>query len=708
MYRVGIDIGGTFTDCVAVDEDTGAVTTCKVPTTPHDQSEGFLAGIEALGIGVEQISLVLHGCTVGLNAVLTRTGATIGVITTDGFRDVLAMGRGQRPSGDQFNPRWQRAFGDTRDPFCPRHLRRTVPGRIDRTGREVVPLDEEAVRREARFLVDQGVEAILVCFLNAYADDKHERRAAAVVADVAPDLPVWTSTGVHPCFKEYPRFSTAAVNTYVGPLVQRYLDRAERKLAEAGYTGPLMLMQSNGGVLPARTARERPAYTLQSGPTGGVTGSERAGRRIGRRNLITLDIGGTSADCAVIADGRPALTTELELEHDVIIALPAMAVHSIGAGGGSVAWVDRRGALRVGPRSAGAVPGPACYGRGGTEPTVTDALAVLGVLDPARFMGGRSPFDTDAARAAVAPIAEALSLTAEAAAQAIVDIATSAMVEAAREVSVYNGIDPREFGLYVYGSAGPVFGARIGRELGAESVVVPPQPGELSAYGLALADLRCDVGEPIVRALGALSPDELEAAYDRLRDEAARTLTSRDTPSPSERTAPSSKETARRCPSFGRSGEIAYTRWLDGRYQGQTWETNGVPVPDGPLDDAAIDVVRANFDETHRRTWGYAVRRADVKATMARVTATVELGTPDAPELSTTSDRTEPGTGRVHLDGRWQEIRIVRRDALAAGETVAGPALVVQPTATTVLAEHDTATVDPTGHLVITWKGTGR
>ena len=682
MFRVGIDIGGTFTDCVAVDEDTGAVTTCKVPTTPHDQSEGFLAGIEALGIPVEQISLVLHGCTVGLNAVLTRTGATIGVITTEGFRDVLAMGRGQRPSGDQFNPRWQRAFGDARDPFCPRHLRRTVHGRIDRTGREVVGLDEEAVRREARFLVDQGVEAILVCFLNAYADDKHERRAAAVVADVAADLPVWTSTGVHPCFKEYPRFSTAVVNTYVGPLVQRYLDRAERKLAEAGYTGPLMLMQSNGGVLPARTARERPAYTLQSGPTGGVTGSERAGRRIGRRDLITLDIGGTSADCAVIADGRPALTTELELEHDVIIALPAMDVHSIGAGGGSVAWVDRRGALRVGPRSAGAVPGPACYGRGGTEPTVTDALAVLGILDPARFMGGNAQFDTDAARAAVEPIADALSLTPEAAAQAIVDIATSAMVEAAREVSVYNGIDPRTFGLYVYGSAGPVFGSRIGRQLGAESVVVPPQPGELSAYGLALADLRCDVGEPVVRALGALSPDELEAAYGRLRDEAGRTLT---------------RENA------GASGEITYTRWLDGRYQGQTWETNGVPVPDGPLDDAAIDTVRANFDETHRRTWGYAVRRADVKATMARVTATVELGTPDAPELSSAPERGDPETGRVHLDGAWREIPVLHRGRLAAGERVDGPALVVQPTATTVLTEGDTATVDPTGHLVITW-----
>ncbi|HZZ49170.1 MAG TPA: hydantoinase/oxoprolinase family protein [Pseudonocardia sp.] len=688
MYRVGIDIGGTFTDCVAVDEDTGAVKTCKVPTTPHDQSEGFLAGIEALGIPVEQISLVLHGCTVGLNAVLTRTGAKIGVITTEGFRDVLAMGRGQRPSGDQFNPRWQRAFGDARDPFCPRYLRRTVPGRIDRSGREVVALDEDAVRNEVEFLVARGVEAILVCFLNAYADDKHERRAAAIVADVSPELPCWTSTGVHPCFKEYPRFSTAVVNTYVGPLVQRYLDRAERKLAEIGYTGPLMVMQSNGGVLPARTARERPAYTLQSGPTGGVTGAQRAGQRIGSSNLITLDIGGTSADCAVIADGQPVLTTELELEHDVIIALPAMAVHSIGSGGGSVAWVDRRGALRVGPRSAGAVPGPACYARGGTEPTVTDALAVLGILDPTRFMGGSSAFDTDAARTAIAPVSEALGLAPEAAAQAILDIATSAMVEAAREVSVYNGIDPRRFGLYVYGSAGPVFGARIGRALGAESVVVPPQPGELSAYGLALADLRMDIGEPLVRALGALAPDELEAAYGRLRNEAGRTLSLAGTGTAT---------------GTATDGHITYTRWLDGRYQGQTWETSNVPVPEGVLDDAAIDQLRVNFDQTHRRTWGYAVRRADVKATMARVTATVELATPDAPQHYGTREHEAPRTGRVHLDGDWREVPIVRRELLVAGEAVDGPALVVQPTATTLLARGDRALVDPTGHLVITW-----
>ncbi|AEA24662.1 hydantoinase/oxoprolinase family protein [Pseudonocardia benzenivorans] len=679
MYRIGIDVGGTFTDCVAVDEETGAVRTCKVPTTPQDQSDGFVAGVEALGVPMSEISLVLHGCTVGLNAVLTRTGNTIGVITTEGFRDVLAMGRGQRPGGDQFNPRWQREFGDTRRPFVPRHLRRTVAGRIDRDGVEVVPLDEAGLESEVRFLVGQGVEAIVVCLVNAYADDKHERQAARIVADVAPGLPCWTSTGVHPCFKEYPRFSTAAVNTYVGPLVQGYLERAERRLAELGYTGPLMLMQSNGGVLPAATARDRPAYTLQSGPSGGVIGSQRGGGRIGLQNLITLDIGGTSADCAVVADGRPVVTTELELEHDVIIALPALDVHSIGTGGGSIAWVDTRGALRVGPRSAGAEPGPACYGRGGTEPTVTDALAVLGILGQARFMGGTATFDTEAATAAVAPLGEALGLDTPAAAQAIVDVATAAMVEAAREVSVYNGIDPRRFALYAYGSAGPVFGASIGRALGCESVVVPPQPGEESAYGLALADLRMDVGEPVVKQLGELPPGALEDAYTRLRDDARRTL--------------------------GDRPGIDVTRWLDGRYQGQTWETPGVPVPERPLDDAAMTELRANFDDTHRRTWGYAVGHADVKVTMARVTATVALGTPDAPELAASSGAAPPSAegARIFRGGAWREVPVVDRAALRAGDRVDGPALVVQPTATTVLDDGDTARVEPTGHIVITW-----
>ncbi|GAY07984.1 hydantoinase/oxoprolinase family protein [Pseudonocardia sp. N23] len=677
MYRIGIDVGGTFTDCVAVDEDTGEVRTCKVPTTPADQSDGFVAGIEALGIPMAEISLVLHGCTVGLNAVLTRTGCRIGVVTTEGFRDVLAMGRGQRPGSDQFNPRWQREFGDARRPFAPRHLRRTVSGRIDRDGREVVALDEAGLEREVRFLVEQGVEAIVVCFVNAYADDKHERQAARIVADVAPGLPCWTSTGVHPCFKEYPRFSTAAVNTYVGPLVQRYLDRAQQRLAAMGYAGPLMLMQSNGGVLPATTARDRPAYTLQSGPSGGVISAQRGGGRIDAGNLITLDIGGTSADCAIVADGTPVVTTELELEHDVVIALPALDVHSIGTGGGSIAWVDARGALRVGPHSAGADPGPACYGRGGTDATVTDALAVLGVLGPAQFMGGAATFDTDAAAAAVAPLGAALGLDAPAVAQGIVDVATAAMVEAAREVSVYNGVDPRRFALYVYGSAGPVFGSRIGRALGCESVVVPPQPGEESAYGLALADLRMDVGEPVVKELGALPAGALDDAYGRLSDDARRTLGSRD--------------------------DVEVTRWLDGRYQGQTWETPGVPVPEGDLDAPAMARLRTNFDDTHRRTWGYAVAHADVKATMARVTATVALGTPDPPDLGTTGDVTPGGTARIFRDGAWRDIPIVDRSALGAGARVTGPALVVQPTATTVLDDGDTAEVRPAGHLVITW-----
>jgi N-methylhydantoinase A len=563
-YRIGVDIGGTFTDCVAIDDRTGMVRTTKVPTTPADQSEGFLHAVEEVGVPTDEISLLLHGCTVGLNAVLTRTGARTGVLTTQGFRDVLAMGRGQRPSSDQFNPRWRRAFGDGAEPFSLRYLRRTIAGRIDSSGTEVTPLDEEAIAREPRFLVEQGVDAIAICFVNAYANDAHERRAAEIVAEVAPKLYCWTSTGVHPCFKEYPRFSTAIVNTYVGPQLDAYLDRAENRLADRGYGGALMMMQSNGGVVPAEMARRRPAYTLQSGPTGGVIAAQHGGRELGLERLLTLDIGGTSADYSIVDEGEIVLTTELELEHDVIVALPAVNVHSIGSGGGSIAWIDQLGAPRVGPRSAGAVPGPACYAKGGTEPTVTDALAVLGILTPGQFLDGALPFDPGAAHSAIDPLARGLGLPHERAAEAILDVTVADMVEAAREVSVYNGVDPRRFALYVYGSGGPVFGSRIGRELGSNSVVVPPHPGELSAYGLALADLRLDLGRPFVQPLSLIEPEQLARAYADMAAEARRILG---------------------------TDEIVVQRWLDGRYQGQTWETPSVPVPYCDVDTYDLKLV---------------------------------------------------------------------------------------------------------------------
>lgn len=676
-YRIGVDIGGTFTDCVVVDEDTGAVRSVKVPTTPDDQSVGFMNAIDEAGFPIEEVSLILHGCTVGINAVLTRTGSKIGYLTTKGFRDVPAMGRGQRPSLDQFNPYWHRAFGDAETPFVPRYLRRGVSERIDRDGRVVVPLDTDELRREVEFLVSQGAEAVAVCFVNGYANDAHEREAHALVREIAPDLYCWTSTGVHPCFKEYPRFSTCTLNAYTGPLVDRYLDRTELLLDKRGYGDDLMVMQSNGGVLPAGSARDRAAYTLQSGPAGGVIAAQQWGERLGLENLVTLDIGGTSADYAIVQDGAPVLTTELEVEHDVLVALPAVNVHSIGAGGGSIAWIDRIGALRVGPQSAGAEPGPACYGRGGTEPTVTDAFAVLGVVRPEQFLDGSLPFYPDRARDALRPLADHLNVDLEEAAEAILDVAVANMVEAAREVSVYNGIDPRDFALYVYGAAGPLFASRIGRELGPHRIVIPPYPGEMSAYGLAMADLRLDVGEPIVQPLADVDPEHLTAVYERMEEHARATLP---------------------------SGEVEVRRWIDGRYVGQTWETPSVPVPEGPLGPEEMEQVRRNFDDTHRRVWGYALERYGVKATMARITAIAPFSKPE-PQRRSPGGEAEQAEVEVFLEGSRRRIPSIQRASLGPGERIEGPALITQPTSTVLLHAGDVGEADDWGNLWISTTG---
>lgn len=681
-YRIGIDVGGTFTDCAVVDEKSGSVRTFKVPTTPEDQSRGFIEAVDRCGLPLQE-AFLLHGCTVGLNAILTRQGAKIGLITTEGFRDVIAMGHGQRPSAHQFDPQWRRSFGDAGEPFIPRYLRRTVQERMSSSGEELVPLDRDGLINELNFLVRHGVEAVVICFINSYANNAHEQQARAVVRELYPNLYCWTSTEVHPCFKEYPRFSTAVLNTYVGPLIDRYLCRVEQLLGQRGYHTELMVMQSNGGVLPATMARERPAYTLQSGPVGGVVGAQYWSKRLGVNRMITLDVGGTSADYSIIQDGQPFVTTELALDHEVFVALPAVKVHSIGAGGGSIAWIDHLGALRVGPTSAGANPGPACYGRGGSKATVTDALVVAGILRPEYFLGGEAVLIPHLALEALDPIAQALDLTPEQAAEAILNVAVANMVEGAREVSVYNGIDPRDFVLYAFGAAGPIFASRIGRELGVRHVLIPPYPGEMCAFGLAMADLRLDLGLPLVRSLDETSPDEFNRLFQQMEEHSIRV--------------------------FGRQGlptdRLQVLRWLDGRYEGQTWETSSVPVPPGPLNDTALKTVLENFHETHRKLWGNALPHFPVKVTMVRITALLPIEKVE-PRPPARADSRAPAVGeaKIFMEGTWTNVPVYSRDALSPGTKFNGPALIQQPTSTTLLQAGDMAQVDATGHIWIRWE----
>jgi N-methylhydantoinase A len=685
-YRIGVDIGGTFTDFVLVDEQTGEVSTAKTPTTPDDQSKGFINAIDLSPVPVSDVDLVLHGCTVGLNAILTRRGAKVGLIVTDGFRDVTAMGRGQRPGTDQFNPRYTHSFGDSGQPFVPRYLRRGVVERMSARGEPLVGLDAASVRREVVFLKAQGVEAIAICFLNSYINDAHERAAKQIVHELWPEVACWTSTEVHPCFKEYPRFSTCVLNSYIGPLLDRYLDRAETMLRERNYHRPLLIMQSNGGVLTASMTRQRPAYTAQSGPTGGVIAASYWGKQLGVDNLLTLDIGGTSADYSIIQQGRPLVTTELELEHDVVIALPALNVYSIGAGGGSIAWIDSIGALRVGPQSAGSVPGPACYGRGGKSPTVTDALLIAGFLRAEDFLAGKMPLDIEASRRSLEAIAAALGCSVERAAEAVLNVATANIVEGAREMAVFNGVDPRDYTLYAFGSAGPVFASAIGRELGVKDIAIPPTPGEMCAFGLAMADLRVDVGDPLVKPLNEVPADQLEKMYASLEQRARDVMASgREGHSP---------------------GNISVLRWLDGRYVGQTWETPSVPVP-AVIDADTFAQIKHNFDETHKRLWGYSLKSGTVKASMVRVTLVVAFP-PVVAAAKQAGDgqvqRAQSGTTRVHFKGEWVDVPVFHREELFAGDEITGPALINQATSSTVLLPGDKAHCDGFGHLWINWQ----
>lgn len=679
-YRVGVDIGGTFTDCVVLDLKTGEVVeVAKAPTTPADPSLGFLAAIRATDIALDEVERVVHGCTVGLNAIITRTGSRTGLLTTAGFRDVLAMGRGQRPPQAQFDPSWRRDFGDASRPFIPRHLRRPVVERIGGGGKVVVPLDEASLQEELEYLLSQEVEAIAICFINSFANPDHERRAKEIVAEVAPDIYCWNSTEVHPCFKEYPRFSTCALNSYVGPLVDRYFRRTEAALQADGYGGSMMIMQSNGGVLPAPIASERPAYTLQSGPTAGVSAARYWAGCHGHEQVLTLDIGGTSADYAMIDQGEPVLTTELELSHDVVVALPAVNVHSIGAGGGSIAWIDEIGALRVGPASAGADPGPACYGNGGTEPTLTDALVAAGFLPSAAFQSSPIGLQPELAAQSLEGIAEALGADVPSAAESVIKMGLANLVEAAREVSVGNGVDPRDFALYVYGAAGPLFGSRVGRELGVQSVVVPPLAGALSAFGLSLSEMRTDLSSPVVAGLEEIDPDALTAVFEDLETRAQGTLAGH---------------------------ELVIERWIDGRYVGQTWETPSVPVPLGSLGSEQIAETRASFDSTHKRLWGYDLQETGVTVNMARITASVpDRGGSRSPSRGisrTDSGPIEPT--RVFIDGDWQEAPVMSRESLAAGEPVRGPAVILERTTTIVLMPGDEAVVDGSDNVHITWE----
>jgi N-methylhydantoinase A len=687
--RVASDVGGTFTDTLAYDEREKRVSVAKVPTTPENRAlgtvQGLLRALALQGKRGADVGYVGHGMTTATNALIQRTGGHIAFVTNEGFRDLLLIGRQNRPS--LYDIRKTRPL-----PLVAREDCHTVRGRLDRDGREVTPLDEEGLRHIAGQLRADGVEAVAICLLHAYANPDHERRAKAILAAELPGIPVSASTDILAEFREYERASTVVLNAYLLPVMERYLASLTQLLADpvAGLglapDVPVMVMEASGGLMTVATAREKPVHTVLSGPAGGVVASAHVAALSGFADIITMDMGGTSTDISLVLDGRPQVTREASLA-GTPIRIPVIDINAIGAGGGSIAWIDEGGALRVGPQSAEAVPGPACYGRGGTEPTVTDANLVLGRLGPGTRLGGELALDGEAASRVIAlRIAGPLGLDLVAAASGILRVANATMARGIRVVSVERGHDPRRLTLVPFGGAGPMHGSPLARELRVPRLLVPPTPGILCALGMLVADLRHDLVQTRLAAHRDLSAEDAQSVLAPMVGEAQRLLDADRVPAERQR----------------------IERRVDMRYIGQSYELAIPLTGSGAVEWAGLAPA---FHAEHLRRFGHSDPAAPMEVVSFGVTATGLIETPELPRPpeggSEPPEAARSGVRRAFFEtigpqgGGWIECPLWQREALLAGNSVAGPAIVEEVSATTVLYPGDVAGVDPVGSLVV-------
>lgn len=688
MIVLGVDVGGTFTDLILADLSKQEISVHKTPSTPANPALGVVTGLQAIcakaGIAIADIDSLFHGTTVGTNAMLEHDGAVTGMITNEGFRDVLHIGRHQRPqhySIMQDLP-WQNR------PLIRRRHRHTVAGRLDAHGSELVPLDEQGVRKAAREMGAQGVEAVLVGFLFSYVNPEHERRAADIVREELPDVFVTTSAGVAPQFREFERFTTAAMSAFIGPKVRRYISELQEELRGQGLKGELHVMTSSGGVATPAMISEKPASTLLSGLVAGVRGGAWIGSQAGTDRLITLDIGGTSADIGIIVDGRLAeADTRSASIAGFPVMLPMIDIHTIGAGGGSIAYLDRGNAFKVGPESAGADPGPAAYGKGGKLPTVTDANLVLGRLAPQNFLGGDMTLDVEAARRVIGDLANQLDRSPEETAEGALTVLNSNMANAIRSRTVQKGIDPRDFTLSGFGGAGPLHAAEVAGMLGVRRVLIPPHPGITSAMGLLTADLEYHALRTAFAVKGAVDHDRLTGLFDDMQKELSDIFDRDGVP-----------ETKRR---MLREGDL--------RYVGQGYELK-IDIPDGPLNAEALEQVWQAFHDRHRAEYGHAFESAPIEIVTVKLRGLGEvdkLGTP--PEAKGAAKAEPVGQGqcvfRVEDVLKSFETPYYDRIDLPVGEPMQGPAILLQTDSTTVVPPDWRFEVDRFANVVMTRTG---
>jgi N-methylhydantoinase A len=678
-WRIGVDSGGTFTDVCLFEDQTGKLDIWKVPSTPDDPSRGIAGGVEEglaqVGGTAAAVGFLGHGTTVATNALIEHKGVLTGLIVTDGFRDLLEIGRQKRPSLYDLH-------ANKPEILVTRDLRFEVAERLRYDGSVETPLDLEAVRVAARHLKAAGVKAVAICFLYGFLNPVHEIAARQVIEEEIPDAFICASHEVAPEFREFERLSTATVNAYLGPVMKRYIRRLQERFAAIGLAVEPNLTQSNGGVIGFDVAADLPVRAVLSGPSTGVVAAQAIGRMAGFENLITFDMGGTSSDVALLQGGVCKLSGEAEV-HGYPIKAPMLDIHTVGAGGGSIAYVDHGGLLKVGPRSAGAWPGPVAYGNGGTEAAVTDANVVLQTLNPVEILGGRMKVHRDLAFAAIERLAGQLGMSPMEVAQGIISVVTANMAKAIRVISVQRGYDPRDYTLMAFGGAGPLHAARLARELDIKRILVPRTPGALCALGLLLTDLRADFAVTRLLPLEATSREAMAAGFGHLEAQAEAWFATG-------RVAPERRRVS---------------RTADLRYRGQNYEL-AVPLPPGPVTAETLDALAEGFAAVHQQRFGFVAEGEPVQVVTLRLEAAALVSkaqfTAD-PDSGPSADAARTGERDVYLPelGGMVSCPVYLRDRLRAGNRLQGPAIIEQMDTTTVLLADMTAFVDPFLNLVL-------
>ncbi len=678
---VALDIGGTFTDLVAFDLDNGRITEAKSSTTPYDLSVGIRKTLEKSGLPIPKLDTFVHGSTVAINTAIERTGAKTALIVTQGTRDVYQIGRGNRP--ESYNFYFKRA-----EPYVHRRNTYEVVERLNAAGDVLVALDSNSAATAVQSVKVQDAEAVAVCCLHSWANPDHETRIGEVIDRELPSVFQSLSHDILREYREYERTSTTVLNAYVGPRVSRYLADLEKLLSELGFDGRLLIMQSNGGTMSPATAMRLPIATMESGPVGGIIAGAEVMRDLGISNVIAFDMGGTTAKVSLVRHSEPTIAQGYFVGGEASghpVMYPVVDIVEVGAGGGSIAWIDEVGGLKVGPRSAGGHPGPVCYGQGGTEPTVTDANLVLGRLGADRFLGGEMPLDVEAAREAIKrKIADPLGLSIEAAAHGIIRIAIAEMSLAVQSVSIGRGHDPRDFAMVAFGGAGPLHAAEIARELHIPRLVIPRVPGHFSALGMLLSDLRHDYVRTYYKPLKSCDFEALQQIFAEMRAEGETLLQSEG----------------------AAVADVAVQLYLDMRYSGQEFPIQ-TPVEPEWLHTSDREALRRAFDREHNQRFGHQAESEQVEVVNCRLTARGRRPRVSFPPIAQHRTESPPTLRQIIVSDPASRLPCPahERDMLVPGQIIEGPACIVEYASTTILFEGDRLTVLPTGELMIEISG---